>query len=295
MTQLTVAPVKLTERALLATLTIREWRGRRHDKEVTAQVARDHGASRDAGCYTKALLPKSYLAAIAQVRSEARTRHYELTLPWADEGSRILPVDLHLTYMERIRGLRDRFAAAVSEFLAAYAEAKAEARQALGSLYREADYPSSAQLEGAFELSFSLQPLPTVHDWRIDLPEATVDHIRLDLETKVHDAHRLAMADLYGRLAAVVSHMAETLAEPDKIFRDSLVGNVQELCSLLPHLNVARDEGLSSLTREIEVRLARLHPALLRRDAAIRQGAAVDAAALLETIHDRLASYTGVS
>jgi hypothetical protein len=285
---------KLTERALLVALNISEWRARRHDKEVTAQIAKDHGAERTAGCFTKALVPKSYLAAVAKVRTEARARHHELTLPWCDEGGfRILPVDLHLAYMEEFRAFRSRFQSAVTDFLGAYDEAKAAAREELGSLYRAADYPSSSRLSDAFELEVKLQPLPTGHDWRIDLPETTVERIRMDLEARLEDAHRLAMADLYGRLAAVVSRMATTLAEPAKIFRDSLVGNIRELCELLPSLNIARDEGLLAVSREIELRLARLSPALLRQDPESRQSAAVDAAALLETITERLTSYTG--
>jgi hypothetical protein len=293
---LTVEPaVTLTQRALLATLTIREWRARRYDKEVSAQVAKDHGAERKAGCYTKALLPKHYLEAIARLRSEARTFHWELTLPWSDDGYRILPVDLHLAYMERFRSLRARFESAVADFLAVYAEAKVDARGLLGSLYREADYPSTTRLAGAFEMSVSLQPLPTAHDWRVDLPAATVSSIRQDLEAQLREAQRLATADLYQRLAAVVSHMARTLGEPGKIFRNSLVGNIRDLCALLPRLNFTNDRRLAALTEDIEDRLATLQPAQLRADAGLRQSAAVDAAALLGTITERLASYTAGS
>jgi hypothetical protein len=294
-TTVTVATAKLTERALLAALNISEWRGRRRDKEVTDRVAKEHGADRKAGCYTKTLLPKAFLARLAQVRTEARTLHHELTLPWCDDGFRILPVDLHLTYMERQQALRTRFESAVSDFLAAYDQAKTAARESLGSLYREADYPSSSRLRGAFAFEVHLQPLPAGHDWRIDLPEAAVERIRLQLEARLEHSQRLAMADLYSRLAAVVSRMATTLSEPAKIFRNTLVGNVRELCALLPSLNIAGDENLSSLAREIDLRLARLDPALLRLDPSSRQSAAVDAAAMLETITARLASYTGAA
>lgn len=285
---------KLTERALLVSLNISEWGARRRDQEVTASVAREHGADHDAGCYTKILLPKPFLACIRQVRTQARSAHHELTLPWCDNGYRILPVDLHLTYMDRLRELRSRFDQAVEDFLTRYGDhAKAAARRKLGSLYREADYPSSHRLRRAFAFEINLQPLPDGHDWRIDLPETTVERIRRDLASRLEKAQRLALEDLYRRLAAVVSHMATTLGEPDKIFRNSLIGNVGELCALLPHLNIGHDHALDSLNREIEARLARLDPEALRSDPASRQTAAVDAAALLQTIEARLASYTG--
>jgi hypothetical protein len=292
----TVTPtaVRLPERALLVALNISEWRGRRRDREVTERVAQEHGADRTAGCYTKTLVPKSYLARIAQVRSEARALHHELTLPWCDEGSRILPVDLHLLYMERFRDLRSRFDQAVEAFLAAFDEAKAAAQVSLGTLYREDDYPTSSKLRKAFAFDYKLQPLPDGRDWRIDLPEATVDSIREELEGRLEEASTLALADLYRRLADVVSRMATTLTQPDKIFRDSLVLNVRDLCRLLPALNIADDFRLASLADDIEQRLAGLDPDHLRHDSALRKAAAVDASTLLETITARLASYTGV-
>jgi hypothetical protein len=283
----TLAAARLTERSLLVSLSIREWTGRRRDREVTARVALDHGAGK------KALVPKRFLADIAQVRTEARTLHHKLTLPWFDEGLRILPVDLHLAYMERFRDLRARFDRAVSAFLGAYDAAKAAARVELGSLFRDADYPSSVRLRKAFDFEVNPQPLPTGHDWRIDLPEDTVRKIRLELEARLEEAHRLGLADLYRRLSAVVSRMATTLAQPDKIFRDSLVKNVKDLCQLLPALNVAGDSDLASLASDIERRLASLNPDDLRSSPAGRQAAAVDASALLDSITARLASYTG--
>jgi len=297
-TAIALTTAKLTERALLVALNISEWGARRHDREVTASVAREHGADHDAGCYTKVLLPKAFLACIRQVRTQARSTHYELTLPWCDDGFRILPVDLHLTYMDRLRELRSRFEQAVEDFLAAYGDqtqAKAAARRKLGSLYREADYPSSQRLRRAFAFEINLMPLPDGHDWRIDLPETTVERIRCDLTSRLEEAQRLALEDLYRRLATVVSHMATTLGEPDKIFRNSLIGNVRELCALLPHLNIGHDRELDSLNREIETRLGWLDPEALRSDPSSRQTAAVDAAALLETIEGRLASYTGAA
>ncbi|HVR09256.1 MAG TPA: hypothetical protein VMW75_14495 [Thermoanaerobaculia bacterium] len=285
----------LAERALLAALNIREWTGRRRDRDVTESVAREHGADRTVGCYTKALVPKAFFASIVKVRNEARDTHHLLTLPWCDDGYRILPADLHLHYMGCFRDFRARFHDAVSGFLAAYDDAKAAARASLGSLYHDRDYPSSDRLRMAFELEVKLQPLPDAGDFRLDLPAPTVERLRLDLAARLEDAQRLAMGDLYRRLAAVVSRMATTLAEPDRRFRNTLVGNVRELCQLLPSLNIARDQDLAVLAREIEQRLAALDPALLRLDPATRQSAALDAAALLADIEHRLASYTSTA
>src|SRR6476660_2939846 len=125
----------LTERALLVSLQIHEWGAQRFDRFVSDQVARDHGAEPTAaGRYTKFLIPKEFLAPIRTVRNEARALHRELTLPWLDDGFRILPVSLHLQYTEKFQRLRTRFETAVTEFIAAYGRAKSSAKTTLGAL-----------------------------------------------------------------------------------------------------------------------------------------------------------------
>jgi hypothetical protein len=285
--------IPLAQRALLTVLTIREWQGRRRDRKITADIAREHGAERHAGCYTKALVPKQFLGTIAQVRSEARTLHYDLTLPWCNDGARILPVDLHLTFTEKFGCLRRSFEAAVEDFLAAYGDAKTAARATLGSLYREEDYPTAARLRRSFAFELAFEPLPTTRDWRIDLPESTIARIEHEIEERQATAQRAAMADLYRRLAAPVARMAATLGTPDKIFRDSLVGNLREICDLLPHLNLARDPALAALVEDVDKSLAHCRPEQLRGDPLIRENAALQAAELLTTIETGLASYTG--
>jgi hypothetical protein len=89
--------------------------------------------------------------------------------------------------------------------------------------------------------------------------------------------------------------MADTLSIPDKIFRDSLVTNVRELCDILPALNIANDPALTDLTADIEDRLASLSPSALRTQPSTRESAALDAAALLDSITQRLSSYTGIA
>ncbi|MDP9121886.1 MAG: hypothetical protein M3O15_11070 [Acidobacteriota bacterium] len=284
----------LTRRALLSILTIREWRAVRRDKEVTAQVARDHGADIGAGRYTKLLLSKSALAAIARVRTEARTFHYQHTLPWCDDGSRILPSAEHLAYMDRMRALRERFETTVSAFLEDYPRAREAARTALGTLYREADYPDTDALRDAFAFSVRLQPVPDGHDWRVELPNEEIERIREELQLQNETTLRTAMADLYQRLAAVVAKMAHSLSNPSQIFRDTLVGNVRQICSLLPSLNVAADPDLQALGEQVERQLGGLDPTVLRENPAARQEAAGRAAELLQSITDRLSSYTGV-
>jgi hypothetical protein len=284
----------LAQRALLARLNISQWTGRRADREITHRIASEHGADRTAACFTKTLIPRSFLARIAETRGTARAAHLQLTLPWTDHGFRILPVDLHLEYMNRLSALRADFQIAVAAFLAAFDEAKAAARTTLGTLYRDTDYPASADLRGSFAFAVQLQPLPAAHDWRIDLPAAEADQLRRDLQTRLDQATDTATANLFSRFATALERLLNTLADPATVLRGSLIHNLRELCRLVPALNLTADPDLDALTRDIETRLANLDPATLRRDPAARRAAADEAADLLDPITARLATYTGV-
>ena len=59
--------------------------------------------------------------------------------------------------------------------------------------------------------------------------------------------------------------MAEKLADSDKIFRDSLINNLCDLCDLLPKLNITGDKNLDNMRKEIEQQLCRYMPENLRQ------------------------------
>ena len=84
--------MNLTHDAMLVSLRISAWSGRQYDRKASNHVAVHHEASASAGRYNKCLLPKAAFAALTATMSKARSSHYEQTLPWDDQGSRLLTV-----------------------------------------------------------------------------------------------------------------------------------------------------------------------------------------------------------
>src|SRR5579884_3866071 len=91
MSSVAVTEPSLSSRAMLCSLSISMWSARKHDPAASEEIASRHGAKSDAGRYNKVLLPKQALAEIQKIVSEARHEHYFITLPWADDGYRVLP------------------------------------------------------------------------------------------------------------------------------------------------------------------------------------------------------------
>ena len=148
--------MNLTDDAMQVSLRITAWSGRRHDREASDHVALAHDAAASAGRYHKRLLPKAAFAALTATVSEARTRHYENTLPWDDQGSRLLTVANYAHYTTLMDGLRERMVRERARFIADYEDHIDQARLDLGRLFRIDDYPSKEALQGKFSLRYRI-------------------------------------------------------------------------------------------------------------------------------------------
>ena len=108
MDSMSIPEPSLSSRAMLCSLSISMWSARKHDPEASEEIAQRHGAQADAGRYHKVLLPKEALAEIHKIVSEARQEHYFMTLPWDDNGYRVLPAAAYMDHAEKMRALSNR-------------------------------------------------------------------------------------------------------------------------------------------------------------------------------------------
>ena len=279
----------LTEKAMLVRLSVSQWTARKLDKRVTREVARQHQTSEDAGNYRKALLAKEDLKAIQKTVGAARAFHYEQSLPWQDDGARLLPSANFLSYSQKMREYETEFQSAVADFLSRYPSMVHDARSHLNGLFDEKDYPTQSQVAEKFAFAVQVDPMPNATDFRVVLSAEEVERIQRDIETRTQAATAEAMKDLWRRLHDAVAHMAEKLSATDAIYRDSLVGNLTELVGLLPRLNLTDDPDLEAMRQEVEQKLCQYHPQDLRENKFERRKAADDAKQIL----DAMAGYMG--
>lgn len=262
----------ISQRAMLVALSISVWTARRHDRRVDGEVAGNHGASVDAGRYNKRLVRKGAAAyeGIIKVANAARQWMYSQTLPWGQEGTRILPAASYLEFQTMMRRYEAQFQAAVADFLVEYPNLLTDAQAMAGSLWRADDYPPASELPGRFGFRIAVLPFPEAGDFRVALGESELVAVRAQIEADVAATMAMATAEVWERLREVVGRMRERLADPKAIFRDSLVGNIRELCELVPRLNITGDAGLQAMATEISRELGRFEPAELRESAEAR-------------------------
>lgn len=287
----------LASKAMLVGLKIQSWAGSKKDDRVSAEVAATHSSDPSMGAYRKLLVGKDALAAVRAAISGARQHHYANTLPWLDEGQRILPSANYFKYLEGQREWRSAFEYAVAGFVADYDRAVNDARHRLGGLFVVEDYPESDEIEAKFSFEFTVVPLPDSKDFRVRLGDEEEAIIRADIEKRVNDAAAAATKDLFSRCHEAASRMVERLrlyhiddkgrvAHP---FRDTLVENVRELVELLPALNISGDKDLHDTTEVIRDLLAGVEAQDLREDAGLRTAVADEAEAITKRIAEFLA------
>lgn len=280
----------IAARAMLAGLKIKQWSGRKLDAKVTAETNRAHGATADAGRYNKALVSRDALAEIVAIANRARKEHYARTLPWADDGARILPAAAYLDFMNVARELRTEFDAAVAKFVSGYGDFRDAAKVRLNGMFDAADYPPPDAIAARFGFDVGILPMPDAADFRVDVGDAEADRIRADIQARTDAAIRDAMGDCFTRVCEAVGNMADKLAADrtnekgetvPAIFRDSLVENVRELAGLLPALNITGNAALAAVADRMAGELLRYDADDLRTDAGARKRTAEAAAAIL--------------
>lgn len=287
----TVESNSLNRKAMLVTLNISYWSSRKYDRKVSQEVADSHKTDQRAGRYRKNLLPvdaPSYQA-VRNTISAARDEHYKHSLPWSTDGARILPAANFQRYADAMREKRAAFDKAVREFIVEYPALREQAREALNTMYQSEDYPPPADIVDRFGFATKVYPLPSGEDFRVDLTNVNVGDIRNQIEQETKAAVAEGMKDAYARLHDVVSRMSARLGDPDGKFKNSLVGNIRELCDLLPSLNLTGDVELTRLVGDVKKKLTVNEAEDLRDDPTLRKKVADDA----RQIEHDLAAFMG--
>lgn len=247
--------MSLNSKAMIVTLNVSCWTARKQDRRVAEEVDAAHNA-KDAGRYNKLLIDKKYLDPLTSHAGAIRQYHYKMTLPWMDNGGRLLPSKLFMEYRSGLEQLKTKFETLVNDFITIYDQRLIQdARIRLGTLYEPGDYPPGHELRSKFGVETDILPVPSGSDFRVDVANSEVTRIQEEITRRVEQRQKQAMKDAWARVREVVSTIYERTSADKAIIRDSLMDNAIELVRLLPGLNVSDDPALTSLTTEITDKL----------------------------------------
>jgi hypothetical protein len=274
--------MSLDQRAMISALHISIWTAVKHDRKVSNDVAAQHGAPSTVGRYNKQLLQgAAKLDELRTLAGQIRQQFYKVTLPWSDEGFRLLPAHFYFDLTTEMRVFEHAFESKVEEFLAVYPDYIEQVRPALNGLFREEDYPSVEKLRKKFGIKLEVLPIPTGEDFRVTMSAEERARVAREIDANVRQSLQRSTEDLWNRMKDVVSHLAGRLQDPNGRYHTSMVSNVCDLADLLPKLNVSQDADLNRFAAEIRSRLCNYSAHELKNNDVLRVATASDAADIL--------------
>lgn len=259
----------IASRAMLISLKIGQWTARKLDKTATQEVTVNHAAASDAGRFNKQIIDKNSLLPMVQVAGAARTYLYQHTLPWSDNGDRVLSSVNYFTVMDRLRELKGDFKNAVDVFCRDYDMHRDRAKLHLNSLFNEADYPQSWEIREKFYMDFHVMPLPVAGDFRVAMSDDVVDEVRQEIETQLNARVQGMVESVWMELVGTVSHLRDRLQSDGKLF-DSTLDNIVDLLDRLPGLNITNDVNIDTMRSEIRKLTNGLEMKDIKKDDALR-------------------------
>lgn len=258
----------IANRAVLVQLNISTWGTERLDKGQSERINQINCADSKAGKVHKDLMCGTSLAKdIELYAAKCRLWNNENSLPWQDRGARILPTSMFMEYKAEMNRREVRFNAMVGKFVPNFEAAKQTARNYLGDMFNEADYPQAGDVASKYKWSLAVSPVPESGHFCIDVPAKELAEVRLscdsDVERRLAEAMRKPWEDLHKLICNMSGKLEEELpTELDasgkpvkpkqKRFHDTFISNAVELCDLLKHMNVTDDPKLEEARRKLE-------------------------------------------
>ena len=154
-------------------------------------------------------------------------------------------------------------------------------------MYNDDDYPSVDVIKDKFKMDMAIFPVPST-DFRVQIASDELTRIQQDVEVRVKQAQQKAITEVWTRLYDRVKNMADKLADPKSIFRDTLVENLREQCNMLSRLNFTDDPNLETMRQQVEDSLLK-HPEALRNNPDLRSDTALEA----KSIMDKMSVFMG--
>lgn len=285
--------MSITNNCMIVNLQIGTWAGYRLDKEASRAVTETAHAADDAARVNKHLVSKDVLKPIVSASNAVRSHFYEKTLPWKDNGDRLLTRALFTKFMDEHARLVDKFKEAVEDFVGrTYLTAREQAEFRMGTMFKPDDYPHPDDLRRRFYVNLDIDAVTEANDFRVQLDNAEMAHVRSSMEQALKQRMGTAMRDVWDRIATTLGHFANKMGS-DEVFREATVTNLQDIVDLLPGLNILNDPDLEAIRLRIEQNLTGYDAKLLRSNKSVRDIAATEAKRIMDDMAGFMNAFGG--
>ncbi len=281
--------ITIASAAMIGNLNISSWEARIQDKATKEEVLATKGArSKRAASVSKHLFSECpALDAIKALRGEAYLWFRKETMPWDDNGGRLITTKRYLQTMDQAAKYEQRFNALVNAFLGVYQTEISKQAFENGALFDRSEYPSEDEVRAKFRFALNVSPVPTSGDFRVDIGHEAAKQLAEQYERLAAERMSAALAEPWQRIKDQVLWVKERMEavlayDPDAVeeqpvtdpdgkvidikitkkrrpkLYDSMLENGLELCKTLSDFNITNDPRLEEARRELEAALTRI-------------------------------------
>ena len=281
----------ISSAAMIVDFNASVWTARKKDHKASEDVTDANHADKGVANVSKNLLGNcAELLAVQKFAANVRNVHYSMTMPWSDNGSRLLTTAQYFRYHEAMTDCQQEFARLVDEFLRVYEWKIMEAQATNGSLCNRDEYPTRAGLESKFAFRMAYIPLPDAGDFRIDIGNEAMEQIKSQYSDQYASAIKTAMTDIWHKLHDNLSTLVRQLDVNDEgkgnRLYDTVFDRAIELTEMLGTCNVTGDSQMEAMRRQLETALHGLNLEQIKNSPSLRE----DTRELLEYAISKLPS-----
>jgi hypothetical protein len=293
--------MSLANEAMVLNLSIGLWSGQKFDKKWTQDALADAGAAPQSARMNKHLIPEDAMRPILTAANALRSNFYKWTLPWKDNGDRLLTRQAYTDFMNDHAERKTAFELAARTFIEdVYPIVLDRASFRLGTRFDEGDYPAPDQLWPRYYAVLSIDPVAAAGDFRVRIDKDQAARVRQAIEVETNERIARAQFDVLRRLNDSLGRFVAAIRDDGRLRNDTL-GALQEVIRVLPMLNVTGDTEISAACAKAQVLASALDgldgPAL-KKNNTLRSRLREQAAEIMESIqahgHDRAADQRDV-
>jgi hypothetical protein len=268
--------------AMLGSLNVSVWEGRKKDKGIEQEIADNKGArsKRATSVHKHLFVDCPPLEAIKSLRGEARIWFNKHTLEW-NTPWRLIPTAIYFEIMQEAANFESRFKRLVSDFEKVYSVEISKQAFERGSMFNRDEYPKVEEIAGKFHFAINLTPVPLAGDFRVDIGNEALKELQARCEADMQQRLKAATYDAWSRVKEQVEWVLDRMTavldhDPDAVeeikeyddagnvikldikkkrrpkLHDSMLDQGLETCGLLRDLNVTNDPDLEEARRMLE-------------------------------------------
>lgn len=253
-------------KACLVQLTTSVWMGTKMlDQGVMSKVGENSEWLRG----RKFLINPELLGPLHTETHQARDLVKRYSLPFPISGLSLIPKESLSLIDERLSLRKERFLEKCEAFLGTYDLAREQARNHLGNLFNEADYPLDIRSKFRFEWRFLTLDIPGKGG--ILSPEV-YEREKRKFEEMMEEARNQAAIALREEFGGIVTHLVErlTVNGQGKTIKSSMFNKLHEFLAELTTRNVFDDDQLVELANMARDTISGVSPYGLNYDETLR-------------------------